>query len=138
MTEGLLLYTMSCICSSFYSDAEETETNNWILNIKQYVDEHYTDCDLNMKKISEMYSYSYKYISKMFLRTVGIGFGEYLANLRLENALKLMNNGFISVKEIAGLSGFGDALYFSKLFKKRYGVSPREYIKNGAENLQNE
>ena len=40
----------------------------------------------------------------------------------------MMNAGFTSIKEIASFSGFSDPLYFSKVFKKHYGMSPGEYM----------
>ena len=129
MTEGVLLYTASCICSRFVSDVTESGERNNILHIKQYLDEHYTDPKLNLQTLSEMFSYNYKYVSKMFVRTVGMHFHEYLTDLRLSNSVRLIENGFISVKEIAHMSGFSDALYFSKVFARKNGMSPSEMIK---------
>ena len=129
MAEGVLLYTASCICSRFTFDVPDSGEQNHILRIKQYLDEHYTDPELNLQTLSELFSYHYKYVSKMFARTVGMRFHEYLTNLRLSNAVRLIENGFLSVKEIAHMSGFSDALYFSKVFTRKNGMSPSEMIK---------
>ena len=56
-------------------------------------------------------------------------FHEYLTNLRLSNAVRLIENGFLSVKEIAHMSAFLDAQYFSKVFTRKNGMSPSEMIK---------
>jgi len=54
--------------------------------------------------------------------------GEYLINLRLRKALLLLNFPN-SIAEIARLSGFSDSNYFKDSFKKKYGVTPRNYRK---------
>lgn len=101
---------------------------NIIFSVKKFVDENYSDIDLTLKSVSAHFSYNAKYISDKFLKTVGTGFNAYLTQLRLEHAILLMENGFKNIQEIAGFSGFRDPLYFSRVFKKFYHVSPREYI----------
>lgn len=53
---------------------------------------------------------------------------EYLIILRLNNASRLFRQGVLSIKDVAYESGFSDPKYFSKSFKKHYGVSPTSYI----------
>ena len=60
----------------------------------------------------------------------GIPFTQYLRELRIAHALFLMEQGVVSVKNIAILAGFGDALYFSKIFKEQVGLSPKAYMEN--------
>lgn len=132
VTEGVLFYTLSCICQRFSESLKGADKQNVMLRVKQYVDEHFTDRTLTLQSVSELFSYNYKYVSKQFVRTTGMYFHDYINALRMQNAKKLADNGFISVKEIAHMSGFSDALYFSKLFKKEYGILPSEYIKNRA------
>ena len=58
---------------------------------------------------------------------MGIGYAQYLRNLRIKHAITLFENGIDSVKNVAFLSGFSDALYFSSVFKAELGMSPAEY-----------
>lgn len=58
-----------------------------------------------------------------------VGISEYVATLRIQQACTLLDQGFTSVKDIAFLCGYNDPLYFSKVFKAKTGVSPREYQK---------
>lgn len=126
MAEGLLLYTLSGLCSSFVSFKNKEKSPAEI--VKEYVDMHYTQHDLTLDSVSKMYSYEKKYISESFKRHVGICFSVYLCKLRLNHAVRMMHAGFTSVKEIASFSGFSDPLYFSKVFKKNYGMPPGEYM----------
>jgi YesN/AraC family two-component response regulator len=72
--------------------------------------------------------YDAKYLSSLFKKKKGTPFTQYLRELRIAHALFLMEQGVVSVKNIAILAGFGDALYFSKIFKEVMGVSPKSYI----------
>ena len=60
---------------------------------------------------------------------MGLGYSEHLRNMRIKYAVSLLEHGIDSVKNVALLSGFSDPLYFSSVFKKTVGVSPRDYKK---------
>ena len=59
---------------------------------------------------------------------MGVGYTQYLRELRLRHAVFLIEQGLVSVKNIALLCGFSDALYFSRLFTQSEGMSPKAYI----------
>jgi AraC-like DNA-binding protein/mannose-6-phosphate isomerase-like protein (cupin superfamily) len=96
--------------------------------IKKYVDDNLSDPSLSLESIAKALSYTTKHVSKVFKQANKVSFKEYLNAVRINNALSLMNGGFSSIKEIAFLCGFNDALYFSKVFKKFFSQSPREYL----------
>jgi transcriptional regulator GlxA family with amidase domain len=57
-----------------------------------------------------------------------VAYTQYLREQRIKHAIFLMEQGVVSVKNVAILSGFSDALYFSKIFTASVGVSPKAYI----------
>ncbi len=65
--------------------------------------------------------------SHLFRQTMGVSPHQYFLKLRLEQARNYLRDSDLSVAQIAQLTGFEDALYFSRLFKKYYGVSPSLY-----------
>ena len=67
------------------------------------------------------------YVSRVFKETTGESPISYLIRVRLVKACGLLAGNGASVREIARQVGYEDAYYFSKLFKKYYGVSPMEY-----------
>ena len=67
------------------------------------------------------------YFSEVFKQYAGIGFNEFLTNLRIERAKELLSYQQFSIKEIADLVGYSDANYFAKVFKKLTGQSPVQY-----------
>lgn len=121
-SESVLLYTFSCLKVS------RNPSDELIRRVIQYVEEHYTDPALSLEVIANELFYNPKYISSLFKKKMNIGFSRYLHDLRIKNALFLMEQGVTSVRNIAMLSGYTDSLYFSKLFKKQLGVSPVAYI----------
>ena len=90
-------------------------------------EEQLTDSDLSIAKIAENLGYNSKYLSHFFKEKTGITYSEYLRTLRINYAVSLFEHGIDSVKSVALLSGFTDPLYFSTVFKKSIGVSPKDY-----------
>lgn len=123
--EGLLLYSLGFICRNNEEKIHPEKVNDLLL-AKEYIDLNFTDCELNLKTVSEKFSYNPKYFSSAFKKMVRINFSEYLKIKRLDYALELAENGINNVNELAELCGYKDPLYFSKCFKARYGFSPKK------------
>ncbi len=64
---------------------------------------------------------------EVFLKSVGMPPGRYLQQLRLRKAQELLLATDMQVKEIAQKTGYQDEFHFSRLFKKRFGISPKSY-----------
>ena len=76
--------------------------------------------------------YCEDYLRRRFHRATGQTLTEYLTALRLNHARMLIEQNesvSMSVREIALLSGFYDAAYFSRVFRRETGLSPRDYLK---------
>lgn len=123
VSEGILLYTFSRIV------ADNDEKNTIINKILTLTEENFTDPELSVTSLATELSYNAKYISHLFKEKMGIGYSEHLRNLRIKYAVSLLEHGIDSVKNVALLSGFTDPLYFSTVFKKIVGVSPKDYKK---------
>ncbi len=122
-SESMLLYTFSRL------NAIPNVKNELINKIIELTEENFNLPDLNVTSLADELSYNAKYISHVFKEKMGVSYVEYLTNLRIKYAISLLDNGIDSVKNVAFLSGFSDPLYFSTVFKKIVGVSPRDYIK---------
>lgn len=119
--ESILLYSFSRM---FGSAVKEHTLINSVVAISE---ERFTDPDLSLTAVAEELSYNPKYVSHLFKDKMGIAYSEYLRSLRLKFAVSLFDRGLDSVKNVALLSGFSDPLYFSTVFKKHIGLSPKEY-----------
>lgn len=125
--QGLLLYTFSLIGEQELK--AESAQPDVIMRIKKYCDDNFADEDLSIEKISRVFSYSPKYTSSTFKAKTHVSFTKYISALRVQKACTLMEQGFTSIKDIACQCGYSDPLYFSKVFKLRMGLSPKEYKK---------
>ena len=125
--EGILLYSFSVLGKQMKEIDNSSQT---MLQVKKYIDENFSDRDLSLEQISKKCSYNKKYISTAYKKYFKIGISKYISIIRIQHACTLMEQGFSSVKDIAFLCGFTEPLYFSKVFKDKMGISPREYIKN--------
>lgn len=124
--EGLLLYSFSVLREQEVELVDERGTLTE--KIKSYIDEHFADEEISLDEISRVFSYNKKYISTAFKKKFHLGVAEYISTLRLQYACTLMNYGISSVGEIAQQCGFSDAQYFSRVFKNKIGVSPKDYM----------
>ncbi|MGN1121770.1 MAG: AraC family transcriptional regulator [Eubacteriales bacterium] len=129
LSESVLLYTFAYIGNKMSEPEEKGQrTEETFLKVKKYIDDHFTDADLSLAVISAELRYHPKYLSGLFKKKMGIGTVQYLNTIRIQNACTLIEQGLTSVNEIATLSGYKDALYFSKCFKIKMGMSPRSYM----------
>ena len=84
---------------------------------------------ISSKDVCEHFSCSRSYMSREFNRYTGKTMREYLTELRIKDALTLLENSSLSVSEISYSVGFNDSNYFSSVFKSNIGISPQEYRK---------
>ncbi len=101
-------------------------SNSVIEKSKDYIQNNYKK-DISLEDISREVDMSTYYFSKLFKETTGSNFIEYLTNLRIDHAKKLLLEGELSMKEICAEIGYTDPNYFSRIFKKCVGLTPTEF-----------
>jgi two-component system response regulator YesN len=67
------------------------------------------------------------HLSRLLKRATGLTFNEYLTRLRLKHAMELLGDNSVRIGEVADLSGYRDARYFSTLFRRIVGMTPSEF-----------
>lgn len=87
------------------------------------------DQDITLQHISEVVGLSSNYLCSLFRKELGIGINEYLIQVRIDKAKKLLLETNLKSYQIADKTGFTDTAYFSRLFKKVTGVNPNEFRK---------
>ena len=93
-----------------------------------YIDQHLAT-ELSLSVLAETFDKNPSYLSNAFKKEVGDTITEYINKARIQASLRYFNTTNMSVGEVADAVGISDFGYFSKLFKKHVGVSPREYKK---------
>lgn len=83
--------------------------------------------EVKMTKIAEELNVSYTKFRNDFKNTTGMSPNQYLLDLRIQKATELLSSTNLNINEIAYQTGFESVFYFSRFFKKKEGVSPKEY-----------
>lgn len=94
-----------------------------------YACAHYRE-SIGLGNVADEAGVNSTYLSYLFSQEMGIGFANYLLNLRMEHAKRLLRETDLKMWQVAEESGFNDYHYFSKVFKKAEGMSPAHYRKH--------
>ncbi len=96
--------------------------------ITGYIEKHYQDADLSVHKLAEIFQLNPSYMGMLFKKVNHQSILQYLIRVRMEAAVRLITEGQYRITDIAKMVGYPDVFYFSKRFKKTYGVPPKEFI----------
>jgi len=130
----VLLPVYGQLISAFLT-SNQPRHSDVVQQVEDHILQHYPDCSYDLNAYLSDFPFSKEYLKKMFKRETGLTPLQYLTNKRLEIAAGTLSTylaGSRNVSETARMCGFADPLYFSRLFKKKYGVSPRNYTGEAA------
>ncbi|AIQ32473.1 hypothetical protein P40081_33490 [Paenibacillus sp. FSL P4-0081] len=103
-----------------------------VLEIREYLNQNYAQ-EMTLQHIAERFFISRENVSRKFKQITGENLSDYLTSLRVDKAKTLLQNTNLRLSQIAELVGYEDEKYFSRVFKKSTGVTPREYRKQEEE-----
>lgn len=95
---------------------------------KKYIDRNYME-PITLNDVAEHVELNPSYFSSLFKKETGLNFTDYLLDTRIEMAKNLLLNPTVKVYEIGYKVGYEDAVSFGRAFKKKIGMSPKEYRK---------
>lgn len=122
-----LFETFACYARSLYG---AQAGNPYVEELQRELLNHLSDADFSLKDTLSNYPFHPEYLRRLFRQEIGKSPGRYLSDLRLDYARRLLLSrevNRLSVKEISSMCGFSDPLYFSRLFTRRFGVSPAAF-----------
>jgi len=113
-------------------EAEEGDDDKCInINqIKKYIIKNISNQELSLKSVAQHFYLNSSYLSRFFKEKTNENFGEYITKIKMEIALKMIENPNVKAYEIAKRIGFDDPNYFSNWFKKYKGQSIKDYKKS--------
>ena len=97
-----------------------------IQKARQFIARRYAE-KITLDDVAAAVFLSPAYFSKVFNEEMGVSFTGYLNGVRIDRSRELLRNSTVSLVDIAGLVGFDDQSYFTKVFKKMTGLSPGRY-----------
>ena len=101
-----------------------------IRKAKSFMDENFSNPDLTLREVAGYVALSNNHFCTVFSQETGVTFTEYLTAIRLAKAKELLRDKQMRTSDVAFSVGYNDPHYFSYLFKKNTGMSPRDYRKD--------
>lgn len=101
-----------------------------VSNVKEYILAN-LEKRLTLNDVAASFGFSPSYLSQLFAKFSDCGFVEYITEAKIAAAKTMLSEGTQKIYEISESLGYESAFYFSKVFKKVTGQSPREYMQNG-------
>ncbi|MFC9601284.1 bifunctional transcriptional activator/DNA repair enzyme AdaA [Peribacillus butanolivorans] len=112
-------------------------TDEWIELITEWIEQHYSE-PLTLNTLADISHGSPYHLQRLFKRVKGLSPTEYIQQLRLEKAIRMLESSEQPVTEIGLAVGFSSTPYFITLFKKKTGYTPSGYRKAYHQNLKKE
>jgi|WetSurMetagenome_2_1015567.scaffolds.fasta_scaffold62375_2 two-component system, response regulator YesN len=111
-----------------YRDSRANHQHGVMLQqVHDYIDQHYMDADLSLNEVAGQVNLSSSHFSTVFSQETGQTFKEYLTEVRIRHAKELLRSTTLKSFEISYQIGYSDPHYFSYVFRKHTGLSPKEY-----------
>lgn len=94
---------------------------------KKYISEHYSD-SISLDDVANYVFLNPSYFSRLFKQHTGMNFRDYLINVRINEAISMINEGKYKIYQISEMCGYSNPKYFALQFKQITGMSPKEYL----------
>ena len=107
-------------------DRPEVVHRDIITRTVKYMSDNYMH-HITLEDTARKIFVSPSYLSRIFSAEMKISFTDFLSDMRVQKSCLLLRGDSISVSEVASLVGFSDQSYFNKVFKKKMGVTPKQY-----------
>lgn len=118
---GLMIYA-----SRLYEQPVKKREISGITAAAAYLEEHYME-EQPLKQAAVLSNYSQRHFSRLFSEVYSVSPQDYLFNVRMRHASELLRTTGLSVAEAAQKCGFSDSGYFTRAFKKKFGLLPSHY-----------
>ena len=110
------------------ADSARSRQISMLLPVLRFMHDNFRS-DISMTQLSEIMGVTPQHFCRVFKKTMNVRPNEFLTQLRMDEAKRLLTERDIPVSDAAEKSGFRDAGYFSTVFRKREGMPPAAYKK---------
>jgi len=124
-TTAELLFMNLAALSSQISHSEESRQRDLLFTAMEYINSHYRDGTL--EELSSLTGYTPSHLSRLLKKRAGSNFKQMLQTRRLQQAIYYLENTILPTDRILTKIGYENSSYFYRIFREKYGCSPREY-----------
>lgn len=114
-------------------ESEELHQHEYTKTLISIIDSSFSQ-KISIQELANQLHLNRSYMSELFAKDMGISVKSYLTDIRMQRAAIMLQSPHRNIKNVAENCGFDDSLYFSKVFKQYFGISPKEYQKKMKEN----
>jgi two-component system response regulator YesN len=107
---------------------EQEDNNHLVTKAKNYIKQNYKK-EITLDQLAEKLNVSYGYLSVLFKEKVGLSFSEYLNEVKITAAKQMLTESDCKIYTVAYEVGYNNPYYFSRVFKQKTGLTPRQYRK---------
>lgn len=130
-TNLIIFFLRKCKKNNISASSKSIVKNTIITRTITYIKLHFRE-PITLKSVSKQVGVSPNYLGKLFLDEIGITYSKYISDIRLEYAEDLIKYSDYDIATIASHCAFKSTSHFINSFKKKYGFTPKQYIKNTA------
>lgn len=112
-----------------HSSVQTNDTPDYLYHAKQYISANSYRSDFSVNELSAAIGIERSYLYRLFMESEGISPVKYIINTRMESAAQMLREGTQQIKLVSYSVGYDNPLYFSSSFKKKFGISPKDYVK---------
>ncbi|HCS75976.1 MAG TPA: hypothetical protein DIW17_19140, partial [Clostridiales bacterium] len=113
----------------YIKDIKISRPKSIVAEVVDYIEQYYCN-DLTLKTLANMFYFNPLYLGQIFKKETGESFNDFLARVRIENAIRLLKKTDMKVYEIAEKVGFKGIQYYYKIFKRVTGSTPTAFRDN--------
>ena len=137
-----LLSAYGALIASYLTAYQRVTPHSSIVEeIERTIIRNYPDCNFELDRYLRSIPFNYDYLRKLFRKELGVTPLQYLNDKRLQAAAEYLCSVFhdgSSISEISHQCGFREPLYFSRMFKKKYGVAPSRYVEQRRQEMESQ
>ena len=125
--EAIHTHIYDCSFELMKSEEQGQKYSSAIAKTLRYIKKNFDNPHLSVKELADLVFLTPTYFSALFKNRMDKTVGQYLTEIRIEKSKEYLHDGELKLYHVAIKSGYTDANYFAKLFKKQTGMTPSEY-----------
>ena len=99
-----------------------------VQNVNEYIEHNFADPELRLGTIADYHYISVQYLCSIYKKLMRMTIGDYIFRVRMNHAKKLLDIGAENIQILAARCGYDDPNYFTRCFRKEFGISPLRYV----------